>query len=199
MSPGRPIRPTAYATRIALFGCIKQKWASPPAAFPKSDHAAATKGHVLLHCCPVDATTVSLEESVHDVQYRDSKAKWYLGGQGLLWRKVCHLMATSAIVFAIQLGVAGDAWAIERVDCFSGPPTPITLITPDGNICFGGSAGNESVGAFVQDFSSGGYHCRVFFLAEGSDTTLVVSFEPGEFSALNVAVIGIEIISPGSD
>lgn len=119
-----------------------------------------------------------------------------LGGGGGR-RRIGHAMAALALVCALQLGAANEAWAISRVDCFGGPPVPITLITPGGDVCLGGSPGSESVGTFVEDFSSGGYHCRVFFLAEGSDTTLVVSFEPNEFSQLNVHVIGVEIISPG--
>lgn len=88
------------------------------------------------------------------------------------------------------------AWAAERVDCFSpGPRTPITLIAREEAICFGGGPGFDSVGTFVEDFSSGDYSVRVFFRSPNLDPeTVNVTFEPGEFSRLQVYVTAIEII-----
>ena len=111
--------------------------------------------------------------------------------------RAVQVVAVVALAVGLQLGATSSAFAIERVDCFSGPPVPITLIVHGVPRCFGGLVGYESIGLHVDDFSSGGYYVRVFFRsASVPGETLVVSFEPEEFSRLDVFVVGIEIVPP---
>lgn len=137
--------------------------------------------------------------SQHDAQ---SPQRWWLGRRfnlSLFGRQFRQVLLVMVMAAGLAVGSAGTASAITPVNCASGPPAPIRLLTNDVNtLCFGGTVGFESVGRFVRAIDAGGYYTRITFTIPGSNTTYNSAFQPGESLTLNVNVTTIEIIPPFS-